>query len=717
MAKGLRSDSNVVTTRQMTAPATGPASDATPPTGTIPLASITSADDLKAIEALTGTGSLHRTGSNTWALRQAVDTTDAVQFARLGLGVAADGTIPLLMSANLLTNPTPAIEVYADNGTTQANISATSYGIDGGGIFHGRHANGTKASPTRTLAGNIVGGIGGRAWENTTNDFQSSSPASIHFVSAEDQDAAARGSYLRFLTTPNGSGTRQERVVVTPNGMLVVRDTITGGINWNSFDGFGANAPDVGMLVASGTGGTRSVNAAMAVATTAGAGAGGAGYRGFLAGGDWQSPSATPTAKMLCFMGGSGHDGSVWTATKALISFVSAEGWSVGANGAYINFATTPAGSATRGDRARITATGNLLVGGTSESGLTGAGGARIFSTTEAAANTGALVVDGGGSFAKALRVESTTAATGATAGALIVAGGGGFAKSLWVSGTQTAGAPTNTIGLDGGSVLLRPSSGSGGNGGCLMLGAGTGSFFAAMKGNYGGGGTNPTGHIEFWLRALTADDALTRTVRFSLAGNVLVGTTTDTTAAQSLRVGGVLRTGTPSGGSQGEWMLGTYASRAARIDIGGSGYDLGDTAVGTFTPTISFGTPGDLAVVYTLQEGNYIRVGRLVTCFVRMEYTPTHTTAAGGLLVTGLPFTCETGGLGNNMAAPIQTGANTTWPAGRTQIVSVALTGTTTAAIQSGGAAIATLALTTVNVPTTLAQSVRGTIQYLCTT
>jgi hypothetical protein len=44
----------------------------------------------------------------------------------------------------------------------------------------------------------------------------------------------------------------------------------------------------------------------------------------------------------------------------------------------------------------RLTATGNLLIGTTSETGLTGAGGLKINSSTAGAANAGALVVTGG---------------------------------------------------------------------------------------------------------------------------------------------------------------------------------------------------------------------------------------------------------------------------------------------------------------------------------
>ncbi|MNS28870.1 hypothetical protein D3C72_608580 [compost metagenome] len=66
----------------------------------------------------------------------------------------------------------------------------------------------------------------------------------------------------------------------------------------------------------------------------------------------------------------------------------------------------------------------------------------------------------------------------------------------------------------------------------------------------------------------------------------------------------------------------------------------LDDYEEGTFTPTITFGTPGDLNVVYSVQTGTYTKIGRLVHFWVNLTTTTfTHTTASGALLISGLPF------------------------------------------------------------------------------
>ena len=300
-------------------------------------------------------------GNPTLALPQDIATTSTPQFSglRIASPVTVDGGV-VSVNANAVGSPTPAIDAWTDNGTTQANISATTYGISGGGIFHGRMARGNQASPSQALAGDIIGGIGGRAWESGTNGFQNSSPASIHFVASEDQSSSTRGSYLRFLTTPNGSGTRQERLLITPNGTVVVTDTVADNFNWNTFAGLGSAAADVGLLVLSGEGGARSPNATIATLSTAGNHGSTSGFRGFFAGGTPSAPLATPSGKILSFLGGAGHNGSAWTATKAGIFFLSSEDWTTTGNGTFITLETTQSGTTNRTQRLVISGDGAL---------------------------------------------------------------------------------------------------------------------------------------------------------------------------------------------------------------------------------------------------------------------------------------------------------------------------------------------------------------------
>ena len=67
---------------------------------------------------------------------------------------------------------------------------------------------------------------------------------------------------------------------------------------------------------------------------------------------------------------------------------------------------------------------------------------------------------------------------------------------------------------------------------------------------------------------------------------------------------------------------------------------DLDDYEEGTWTPSLTFATVGNLSVAYSTRAGYYTKVGRKVTCnFWIVTSTFTHTTASGNLRVSGLPF------------------------------------------------------------------------------
>lgn len=67
----------------------------------------------------------------------------------------------------------------------------------------------------------------------------------------------------------------------------------------------------------------------------------------------------------------------------------------------------------------------------------------------------------------------------------------------------------------------------------------------------------------------------------------------------------------------------------------------LDDYEEGTWTPVLTFATPGDLSVAYSQRNAYYTKIGRLVTIsFVVLTSSFTYTTASGNLLLTGLPFT-----------------------------------------------------------------------------
>lgn len=63
----------------------------------------------------------------------------------------------------------------------------------------------------------------------------------------------------------------------------------------------------------------------------------------------------------------------------------------------------------------------------------------------------------------------------------------------------------------------------------------------------------------------------------------------------------------------------------------------------GTFTPAITFSTPGNLAITYSNQLGFYEKTGRRVDVDIYLTTSAfTHATASGNLLVSGLPYAAE---------------------------------------------------------------------------
>jgi hypothetical protein len=255
-------------------------------------------------------------------------------------------------------NPEMEIEAWREDGVAHANITATSYNLDGGGTFHGRHARGTRASPTASQAGDITGGIGSRACY-AAGSFQTSSPASIHWQVTETQSSTAYGMWLRFLTTPKGVTTRQERGGVTDNGTFWSHDTATYDAKLSDQTQPVADA----RFVASAT--SSASNGAAYAAVTYGTGCT-PGFRGLFARGTPTSPAVPQVDDFLCFMGGHGYDGtSFTTGTKALIGFKANQTWTGSANGTYVTFETTPNGSTTRAERMRVLDSGFVGIGTT----------------------------------------------------------------------------------------------------------------------------------------------------------------------------------------------------------------------------------------------------------------------------------------------------------------------------------------------------------------
>lgn len=131
-----------------------------------------------------------------------------------------------------------------------------------------------------------------------------------------------------------------------------------------------------------------------------------------------------------------------------------------------------------------------------------------------------------------------------------------------------------------------------------------------------------------------------------------------------------------------------------------------------TWTPVVTFATPGDLNVVYSTQVGTYTRIGKLVVAtYSIITSTFTHSTASGALRITGLPVA------GRTLAGISQTGT-VAWAgitkANYTDIASQLGSAGTFLTFTVSGSAQAIAALSTGDTPSAGTLILQGTITYL---
>lgn len=128
----------------------------------------------------------------------------------------------------------------------------------------------------------------------------------------------------------------------------------------------------------------------------------------------------------------------------------------------------------------------------------------------------------------------------------------------------------------------------------------------------------------------------------------------------------------------------------------------------GTFTPVVTFATPGDLSVSYVNQSGTYVRIGAFVNAVIALTFTPTYTTASGAIQITGAPFTASATVIG-----AMSNDTNFNYPASRTApIFRISSGGTTFLSFGIGSGAGAT-GFSTTQFPTGVQHTIRMQLCY----
>ena len=87
----------------------------------------------------------------------------------------------------------------------------------------------------------------------------------------------------------------------------------------------------------------------------------------------------------------------------------------------------------------------------------------------------------------------------------------------------------------------------------------------------------------------------------------------------------------------------------------------------GSFTPTVTCGTPGDLSIAATTASGVFTKRGRQVEVTIALAFTPSWTTASGNIQIGGLPYVADS----STVPAPIpfSTLDAITWPTSCTML------------------------------------------------
>ena len=132
----------------------------------------------------------------------------------------------------------------------------------------------------------------------------------------------------------------------------------------------------------------------------------------------------------------------------------------------------------------------------------------------------------------------------------------------------------------------------------------------------------------------------------------------------------------------------------------------------GTWTPTLSFQTPGNLSVAYAAQVGSYTRIGNRVVlqAFIALS-SFTHTTASGFLRINGIPFNGSSGSSRHNYGSLLFSGIT---KIGYTQFVtSIEPSVSSSVLVYCSGSGITESFVTAADMPTGGTVNIKFTMTY----
>ena len=237
----------------------------------------------------------------------------AMTFGTLGVEAGGTGAITLTSNGVLYGNGTSAVQITAQGG---ANTVLTANA--GAPAFSSSPTIGTSVTTPLFLASSL-GSVSAPVFS-----FSSDTDTGLWSPSANVLAASTAGS---------------QRITIDSAGLV----------------GIGTTTPIVGLHVEGATTVTARINLSSSVT-------GGSGSGGIMALYSYALPTAADQ-RLGVFLFGSANSGSGNGQNAAAVEGFSSEAWTAGsAQGAYFKFGTTPIGSATRTERMRIDAPGNVII-------------------------------------------------------------------------------------------------------------------------------------------------------------------------------------------------------------------------------------------------------------------------------------------------------------------------------------------------------------------
>jgi hypothetical protein len=160
-----------------------------------------------------------------------VSSAGAVTLNAVGSAPSFTFSDPVALSSTLAVTGTTTLtgSLIVDNQVylRTSSLYFDSYGTHAG--FRNRRANGTLATPSETLSGDLLGFwncLGYHGGGGGAKAFHTAAAAAIQMYAAEGYTPTAQGANIRFLTTPIGSTTSATRLYIGDNGFIGI-GTIT----------------------------------------------------------------------------------------------------------------------------------------------------------------------------------------------------------------------------------------------------------------------------------------------------------------------------------------------------------------------------------------------------------------------------------------------------------------------------------------------------------